>query len=163
MAQVRPTQISARVAGKDFLLDADRVSHGLKKILPEPLTDHYVVVGGRRYPPKQVIALVTGLDRADFTTHQARRVLRRLGFTVGRRSNPPTPVKREASAGPHGGTEADLLRPFVGQWVAQRGMEVLVAAERPEEVLAWLERHDEQADGMFHVPERSADAGVAPF
>lgn len=164
MAQVRSARISVRVAGKDFLLDADRVSRSLHKILPEPLTDHYVVVGGRRYPPKQVIALVTGLDRADFTTHQARRVLRRLGFTVGRRSNPPTPVRREAAAGPHGGAEADLLRPFVGQWVAQRGMEVLVSAERPEDVLAWLERHDQQADGMFHVPERLADAtGVAPL
>jgi len=38
------------------------------------------VINGRRWPPKQVLALVTGLDRADFTTHQARRALTRLGF-----------------------------------------------------------------------------------
>jgi hypothetical protein len=35
-----------------------------------------------------VIALATGLDRADFTTHQARRILRRLGFTAARRTRP---------------------------------------------------------------------------
>ncbi len=123
------------------------------------------MVGGRRYPPKQVIALITGLDRADFTTHQSRRVLQRLGFTVGRRSDPPlAPGERDKSAGPHGGAEAELLRPFIGQWVAQRGMEVLVAAETPEDVLAWLERHDQQADAMFHVPERPSGAiGVAPL
>lgn len=163
MAQVRASQISVRIAGKDFLLDANQVSRGLRRMLPEPLTDHFVVVGGRRYPPKQIIALVTGLDRADFTTHQARRVLRRLGFTVGRKSNSPRTVTHETSAGPHGGAEAEMLRPFVGQWVAQRGMEVLVAAETPEAVLAWLERHDERADAMFHVPGGLPDAiGVAP-
>ncbi len=163
MEQVRAPRVSVRIAGQDFLLDADLVTRELEKIFPEPLNDHYVVVGGRRYPPKQIIALVTRIDRADFTTHQARRVLRRLGFTVGRTSDPPAPMKRDVSAGPHGGTEADLLRPFVGQWVAQRGMEVLIAAERPEDVLAWLERHDQLADAMFHVPARLSDTtGVAP-
>jgi hypothetical protein len=34
--------------------------------------DHFAVVNGRRFPPKQVISLVTGLDRADFNMHQAR-------------------------------------------------------------------------------------------
>lgn len=48
--------------------------------MPEPLRGHYVLVEGRRYPPKQVLSLATGLDRADFATHQARRTLKRLGF-----------------------------------------------------------------------------------
>lgn len=164
MQQVRTTQISTTIAGKTFLLAADAVARKLARMLPEPLTDHYVVVEGRRFPPKQVIALVTGVDRADFTTHQARRVLRRLGFTVGRRSDPPAPVRAARSGGPHGGAEAELLRPFVGQWVAQRGNEVLVAADEPEDILAWLERHDEQADEMFRVPEDSTAAtGAAPL
>ena len=38
-------------------------------MLPDPVREHYAVVHGRRYPPKQVLACVTGLDRADFTTH----------------------------------------------------------------------------------------------
>jgi hypothetical protein len=37
-------------------------------VLPDPLDDHYVVVVRRRHPPKQVISLITGLDRADFNT-----------------------------------------------------------------------------------------------
>ena len=30
---------------------------------PEPIREHFVVISGRRWPPKQVLALVTGLDR----------------------------------------------------------------------------------------------------
>ncbi|MGI8759237.1 MAG: hypothetical protein ACR2K0_08005 [Acidimicrobiales bacterium] len=146
------TQVTTRIARQPFLLDASDVGARALEVLPEPLVDHYVVVEGRRYPPKQVIALVTGLDRADFTTHQARGVLRRLGFTVGRRqAELPIPA---AAAGPHGGAEAKALAPFVGRWVAQKGIEVMVAADTPEEVLAWLERHDQHADGMFRVPRQ---------
>src|SRR3989440_7858472 len=127
-------QVRAKVAQQNFSLDAASVERALRSELPEPLDEHYVVIAGRRFPPKQVIGLVTGLDRADFNTHQARRILRRLGFTVGRRSReralaaPPRP-------GPHGGREADLLRPYAGQWVAQRGLHVLVAADTPQAVL----------------------------
>jgi hypothetical protein len=146
------TQVATRIARQPFVLDASQVRASAIEVLPEPLVDHYVVVEGRRYPPKQVIALVTGLDRADFTTHQARGVLRRLGFTVGRRQGELSPPSTETGAGPHGGAEAKALAPFVGQWVAQKGIEVMVAADTPEEVMAWLERHDQYADGMFRVP-----------
>lgn len=134
----------------------------LRDALPDPLDDHFVVIDGRRFPPKQVISLVTGLDRADFNSHQARRILSRLGFTVGRRSHAAgaTPTGRP---GPRGGREADLLRPFAGQWVAQRGLEVLVAAGTPHAVLQWLERNNQQADAMFRVPGDANEAtGVAP-
>ncbi|MGH8906867.1 MAG: SCO5918 family protein [Egibacteraceae bacterium] len=77
--------IVARVAGEDFELDASSVERALAAIDPEPIKEHYVVIGARRYPPKQVVAAATGLDRADFTTHQARSILRRLGFGVHRR------------------------------------------------------------------------------
>jgi len=164
MKQVQEDQVSARIGRQQFVLEADGVERKARKVLPEPLRDHYVVVAGRRYPPKQIISLATGLDRADFTTHQARRVLQRLGFSVGRRSSPTVPPRRSQSLGPHGGAEAELLRPFAGQWVAQRGMEVLVSASSPEDVLRWLERYNERADAMFRVPDRATDAtGVAPI
>jgi hypothetical protein len=119
------------------------------------------VVAGKRFPPKQVISLMTGLDRADFNTHQARRLLSRLGFTVGRRSRVSTPPSRRP--GPHGGREADVLRPFRGRWLAQRGLEVLVAADTAQAVFAWLERHNQQADVMFRVPSDQTEAtGIAP-
>jgi hypothetical protein len=156
------TQVQATIARREFVIEGDDVQRRLRDVLPEPLDDHYVVVAGRRYPPKQVIGLVTGLDRADFNTHQARRVLSRLGFTVGRRSGDA----RSGSAdrpGPHHGREADLLRPFAGKWVAQRDLDVLVAAETPQAVLAWLERHNQQADAMFRVPADETEAtGAAP-
>ena len=44
-------------------------------MLPDPVREHYVLVRGRRYPPKQVLACVTGLNRADFTTQEAWRIL----------------------------------------------------------------------------------------
>ncbi|MGH3870662.1 MAG: hypothetical protein ACRDSR_03945 [Pseudonocardiaceae bacterium] len=34
---------------------------------------------------------MTGLDRGDFTTHQARSILRRLGFGVHRQGYVPAP------------------------------------------------------------------------
>jgi hypothetical protein len=151
------------ISGERFELDAVQVQECLRDLLPDPVREHYVVVGGRRFPPKQVLSCVTGLDRADFTTHQARRILRRLGFFAAR-------VDRHRVDGRNGRDrartdQAEVLRPYAGQWVALAGpVEVLVAADSPHEVLAWLARHERQASyGMFRVPVSVADAeGSAP-
>ncbi len=151
-----------RIAGRQLILDRESVAQQLGAAAPEPVREHYVVVEGRRFPLKQALSLVTGLDRADFTSHQARRVLSRLGFTVARESAPSSSRKRAAAGrGPHDGREADALRPHMGKWVAQRGLEVLVAKDSPQEVLAWLEQHDEHADMMFRVPTRPDETGGA--
>jgi hypothetical protein len=55
----------ARVAGENFDLDLAGVQRAVAVIDPEPIREHYVVIGRRRYPPKQVLAAVTGLDRGD--------------------------------------------------------------------------------------------------
>jgi hypothetical protein len=57
-------------------------------------------------------------------------------------------------------TQAEALRPYIGQWVALAGpTEVLVAADTPQEVLAWLARHERKASyGMFRVPSSIAEA-----
>ncbi len=155
------------IDGHRFELDEQAVARALDGVLPEPVHEHYVVIGGRRFPPKQVIGLVTGLDRAAFTTHQARRILSRLGFAAARRSQAltpdgppePAPLRR----GPRGGQQADSLRPYIGQWVATEGDEVLVAAESPHAVVAWLAKHGKTADSAFRVPESEAAAGgLAP-
>lgn len=65
-----------------------------------------------------------------------------------------------------GSTQAEVLRPHIGQWVALAGpTEVLVAAQSPQEVLAWLARHERSAPyGMFRVPASIAEAeGAAPL
>jgi hypothetical protein len=154
------TAKAVQISGQQFDLDPRRIVRAVSRALPEPVRDHYVVIEGRRYPPKQVIALATGLDRADFTTHQARRILRRLGFTAARRSAHPTP---SAVSAPNRPTTAPVerLRPHIGEWVAVKGADVLVAADTPAAVLAWLAQHDQTADSMFRVPENEAAAGGA--
>ncbi len=155
-------QVQATIADQEFVLEARQVERRMREEPPEPIGEHYVVVGGVRFPPKQVVGVVTGVDRADFNTHQARRILSRLGFTVGRRSKDTLPERAEGE-GPHGGREADLLRPFMGRWVAQRGLEVLVAGDTPQDVLAWLGRHGQRADAVFRVPADETEAtGAAP-
>jgi hypothetical protein len=161
------------VSGHQYSLDAQTVEAAVEGELPEPVHEHFVVINGRRWPPKQVLALVTGLDRADFTTHQARRALTRLGFPAGRAASPrqrhlatpagtaPPPTASSKSAGP--APMAEALRPFMGLWVAVRGDDVLVAAHSPKEVVAWLAQHRQRAQSMFRVVDAERDVtGAAP-
>jgi hypothetical protein len=155
------TSVEATIAGQAFVLSDHEIVDTLRALAPEPIASHFVVIDGRRFPPKQVICAVTGLDRADFTTHQARRTLKRLGFTAGRRgggggignprADPETPL-------------IEQLRPLVGQWVATKDDDVLHAAATPQAVVSWLSRHGQQADSMFRVPEDDhAASGLAPL
>lgn len=155
-----------RIAGRRFTLRSRDVQRTMRKLDPEPITSHFVVVGSRRFPPKQVISAVTGLDRADFTTHHARRTLMRLGFAAGRRgagsglaaSVPP------ALAPPDGAGLGERLRPHAGQWVAVKSDDVLFAAATPQELVGWLSRNGQRADSVFRVPENElAATGLAPL
>jgi len=162
------------VSGRQYDLEPRRVEALLQGTLPEPIHEHFVVINSRRWPPKQVLALVTGLDRADFTTHQARRALTRLGFSAGRAaaSRAHHPHTSSAAAPPPTGTSvtghpampaAEALRPFIGMWVAVRGDNVLVAAPSPAEVVAWLAKHQQRAQSLFRVVDtEQAIAGAAP-
>jgi len=61
--------------------------------------------------------------------------------------------------------QADVLRPYIGQWVAlTEPTRVLIACDTPQEVLAWLARHEQLAPyGMFRVPTSLAEAeGAGP-
>ena len=162
------------VSGHQFNLESRNVEASLQGALPEPIHEHFVVINGRRWPPKQVLALVTGLDRADFTTHQARRALTRLGFPAGRavsararhpqtsRAGAPQPSSASGVDDP-ATPMAEALRPFIGLWVAVRDDEVLVAAPAPAEVVAWLAKHRQRAQSMFRVVDsEQAIIGAAP-
>jgi hypothetical protein len=152
------------ISGQAFELDRLGIERCIQDLLPDPLHEHYVVVRGRRFPPKQVLSCATGLDRADFTTHQARRILKRLGFVAARTHQEQ--AERDVNGRERrGSTQAEALRPYIGQWVALAGpIEVLVAADSPQEVVAWLARHERRASyGMFRVPASVAEAeGAAP-
>lgn len=167
------------IAKQRFDLRREMVERAMRQVLPEPIASHYVVIGPRRYPPKQVLALVTGLDRADFTSHQARRILMRLGFAVGRIPPAPVGLGEERSEGERSGAAepapvvlrgerrhelGEILAALPGQWVAIKDDELLVAASTPQELVGWLARHDRRADSMFRVPEDDVAAGgLAPL
>lgn len=158
-----------RIAGQPFVLRSADVVRALRKAEPEPIASHFVVVGARRFPPKQVISAVTGLDRADFTTHQARRTLMRLGFAAGRRgaralpSGSPELLEKGQSA-PAPERLADRLRPLAGQWVAIKDEEIIHAADSPQQLVGWLGRQGQKADSVFRVPgDELAATGLAPL
>lgn len=161
-----------RIAGQTFRLRSEHVRRALLHVDPEPIASHFVVIGKRRFPPKQAISAVTGLDRADFTTHQARRTLMRLGFAAGRRPTgsarrmpPATADLMEGSVASTetGGVLAERLRPLAGQWVAIKDDDILYDAETPHQLVGWLTEHGQKADSVFRVPEDElAATGLAP-
>jgi len=167
----KPVEREVRIAGRLFMLRSRDVRSALRHLDPEPIASHFVVVGRRRFPPKQVISVVTGLDRADFTTHQARRTLMRLGFPAGRRGAGPVLGMRGALESAEGNAAsletderlADRLRPLVGQWVAIKDDDILYGAKTPKQLVGWLSEHGQKADSVFRVPEDElAATGLAP-
>ena len=146
------------IAGRSVELTSGEIEGVAARLEPEPIDVHFAVVNGRRFPPKQLIEAATGLDRADFNSHQARAVLQRLGFTVDRKQR--ATGGSATGDGPHGGAEARLLEQFTGRWVAQAGLEILFDADTPQDVARWLHRHGLSAR-VWQVPRSPAEAGSA--
>jgi hypothetical protein len=72
------------LGGRRMRLSRSEVERALRHVEPEAIRSHAVKVNGTLYPMKQAFARATGIDVADFTTHQARRQLKALGFPVSR-------------------------------------------------------------------------------
>ncbi|MFD6639848.1 hypothetical protein ACFWDN_28995 [Micromonospora chalcea] len=70
-------------------LDKESVIRKMRGKEPEPIREHLVEMLETVYPPKQVLATVTGWDRTSFTTMEAQRVLSKVGFVCRRASNSP--------------------------------------------------------------------------
>lgn len=68
------------VGGKEYDLTKDRVISAMRGVPSERIQKHIVEIDGETFPPKQAFATVTGRARSSFTTNEAQRVLRRLGF-----------------------------------------------------------------------------------
>ena len=73
------------IGGTEHDLTRTQIEERLAKVEPEPLTQVFVVVGARKFPVKQALAIGAGIVRSGFTTQYALRILRRLGFEVGER------------------------------------------------------------------------------
>lgn len=76
--------IQFTTSGKRMTLTRDQVIRSVKGRTPSSVRTHAVVVEGKRFPVKDVVAVATGLDPLDFNTNQARRWLQQLGFEVER-------------------------------------------------------------------------------
>lgn len=70
------------LAGKKFSVTPQDVQRMMRGVEPEPVRTHGVRLGEVLFPVKQVLSKVTGLSKADFNSHQARHVLRRMGLNV---------------------------------------------------------------------------------
>jgi hypothetical protein len=69
-----------KVGGRDFNWSKQDVENAMRGQDPELIRKYVVEVVGTVFPPKQVLAHVTGWERQSFTTMEAQRVLNRLGF-----------------------------------------------------------------------------------
>ncbi|TVZ02301.1 hypothetical protein EAS64_26155 [Trebonia kvetii] len=76
--------VSATVGGRPFDFSREEIERRMRGIQSEPIREHLVEVLGTVYPPKQVLATITGWDRTSFTTMEAQRVLSRVGFVCRR-------------------------------------------------------------------------------
>ncbi len=63
-------------------LTAERVREALRNVVPEPVREHAVRVGGAVYPVKQAFEQASGVSRRDFTSQTARRLLVGMGLEV---------------------------------------------------------------------------------
>ena len=73
------------IGGKVYDITKKDIVNSVRNVEPEPFIGrrkYYVEIDGKRYPIKQVLALVTGLPRIAFTAMDAYRVLTKLGFEV---------------------------------------------------------------------------------
>lgn len=77
-------ELNCTIGGERFTISRSRVLARTEALEPEQLRDHGVKLHGKVFPVKQVVAAVTGLDRLDFQSMQARSVLKRLGFELWR-------------------------------------------------------------------------------
>ena len=72
------------VGGREFVWTREDIQRTMRGVAPEQIREHVVEVLDEQYPPKQVIATVTGWGRQTFTTMEAQRVLSKLGFPCHR-------------------------------------------------------------------------------
>lgn len=71
--------------GREYDHSKENVERVMKGIIPEPIhknNKYYTEVKGTKYPPKQVLSILLGLGKVEFTTMDASNILKRLGFTI---------------------------------------------------------------------------------
>ena len=78
--------------GKRFSCSRSQVFAAVKDQVPRRIDKYKIAIHGVEFPPKQVLELLTGMEPISFTTMDAQRVLKKLGFS--------SLVASQAPAGP---------------------------------------------------------------
>ncbi len=99
--------------GEAYEIDAHAARARLGGHPPEPIQTHWVEMDGQRWPPKQALEVILGVQRAAFTTYRASDILRRIGLVTSREeaSRGPTPRRlptTEAILVPNGHSRENL-------------------------------------------------------
>ncbi len=76
--------VVATAGGRHARVTSDEVVLKLRGAKFGEVRTHAVRIEGALYPIKEAFAAVSGLDRLDFNTNQARTWFRKLGFEVVR-------------------------------------------------------------------------------
>jgi hypothetical protein len=71
-----------KLRGRTFEKSKDDFAKAAKSLTPGRIQKYSVVVGGKRYPIRQVVAAVTNLPAIAITSQDAFRILEKLGFSV---------------------------------------------------------------------------------
>lgn len=101
------------VGGEEYDLTKERVIWVMRDAPIEPIQKHVVEIEGAAFPPKQVFATVTGRLRTSFTTMEAQRVLRRLGFVCREAGRLEDGTPAWVEAGVHDDRAAEGIEPRV--------------------------------------------------
>jgi hypothetical protein len=75
-------EIEFQLNSRRFHLTRQEVIERMREQKPDPIQTWAVAIEGMAYPVKQVLATVTGENRASFISHRARDILLRLDFPV---------------------------------------------------------------------------------
>lgn len=73
--------VTIRIKGKEYLLSRSDVENAARLESPRRVNSYFVEIGGKRFPPKQLLRLATNSE-AVFDTSLAIRALRHIGFDV---------------------------------------------------------------------------------
>jgi hypothetical protein len=94
--QVNLLEIAFQLGGMRYRLTRRDVEDCMAGVAPKPTDKYYMIIGGRPYPPKQVLAEVLHLPSTSFTTAAASGILRRLGFEIQTFGGEPDRAKTES-------------------------------------------------------------------
>ena len=72
------------VGGREINLTSEQVIADMVDQEPEVVREYFVELASGWFPPKQILERVTSWSRGTFTSHEAVRVLNRLGFSCRR-------------------------------------------------------------------------------